>query len=304
MFVISHRNFFFILSGILSMLAIVFVFVYGLTFSIDFTGGSLLEVTYMEARPGKAILEEQLSNLSIGGFSLRETGETGYLLRTRDLTEPERIAALEIFSNQGAIQAGEERFTSIGPTVGAELRNKALMAISLTILAIILYIAFAFRHVSEPISSWKYGIIAVLTLVHDLLIPLGLFALLGSLFAAEIDTLFVVAMLTILGYSVNDKIVVFDRVRENLRLNKELNRRENFDLTVGKSLNQTYGRSINTSLTTVLALLALFFLGPETTQNFSLVLLVGVIAGAYSSIFLAAPFLTVINNLQGKKARA
>ena len=166
-------------------------------------------------------------------------------------------------------------------------------------LAIIFFIAFVFRHVSAPVSSWKYGIIAIIALLHDIIVTIGLFAVLGALVGAEVDILFVMALLAILGYSVNDTIVVFDRVRENLRTNLELNRKEDFELTVGKSLNQTYIRSINTSLTTFFVLITLFMLGPLATQNFALVLLTGVIAGTYSSICLATPLLVAVNDLQG-----
>jgi len=170
----------------------------------------------------------------------------------------------------------------------------------IVVVAIILFIALAFRKVSEPVSSWKYGVIAIIALLHDIIVPVGLFALLGVVVSAEIDVLFVMALLAILGYSVNDTIVVFDRVRENLRTNSELNKKEDFELTVGKSLNQTYTRSINTSLTTLFVLLTLFFLGAPVTQNFALVLLTGVIAGTYSSIFLATPLLVVAERFRKK----
>ena len=146
-----------------------------------------------------------------------------------------------------------------------------------------------------PISSWKYGVAAIIALIHDIIVPTGVFAFLGYILGVEIDILFVMALLAILGYSVNDTIVVFDRVRENLRLNREHGSEESFDLTVGKSLNQTYARSINTSLTTLFVVIALFFFGSEATQDFALVLAIGIIAGTYSSIFLATPLLVAIN---------
>ena len=171
------------------------------------------------------------------------------------------------------------------------MRIKALLAFSIVVVAIVLFIAYVFRHVSKPVSSWKYGVISIIALLHDVIIPVGLFAILGSVVGAEIDVLFIVALLTILGYSVNDTIVVFDRVRENLRENQQLKRKEDFELTVGKSLNQTFARSINTSLTTTLVLLALFFFGGVATQNFALVLIMGIVAGTYSSLCLASPLL-------------
>ncbi|MFQ5688612.1 MAG: protein translocase subunit SecF, partial [Candidatus Scalindua sp.] len=250
--------------------------------------------SYTNERPSKEVLEERLADLDIGGFSIRPTGDDGYILRTKDLTENERVDVLNALSFDGEKNIVQERFNSIGPTIGSELRNKAFVAIGIVIVAIILFVAFVFRKVSQPVSSWKYGIVAIIALIHDVLIPVGIFAFLGYTVGAEIDVLFVMALLAILGYSVNDTIVVFDRVRENLRLNRENNSKEEFELTVGKSLSQTYARSINTSLTTLFVLLTLFFFGSEATQNFALVLATGVIAGTYSSMFLATPLLVSI----------
>ncbi|MCH7529976.1 protein translocase subunit SecF [Patescibacteria group bacterium] len=301
MFVVTYRKIFFILSGIIVGLSFLSVAFFGLQFGIDFTGGAITEVSYPDGRPDKVVLEEQLNPLSVEGYSLRPTGENGYILRTRDLTEEERIIISKALSINGTVQVVEERYNSIGPIIGTELRNKAFFAIAIVVLAIILFIAFVFRKVSEPVSSLKYGLIAIVALLHDIIIPIGMFAVLGVFVGAQVDVLFVMALLAILGYSVNDTIVVFDRVRENLRTNKELNIREDFELTVGKSLNQTYTRSINTSLTTLFVLLTLFFVGAPVTQNFALVLMTGVIAGTYSSIFLAAPLLVTIQRLSEKR---
>ncbi len=289
---------FFILTAVIIGLAIFSIVFFGLNFGTDFTGGAITEVSFPAERPPKEALERQLQNLPIGAFSLRPTGDDGYILRTRDLIEEERIGVLNALSLNNTKEVVQERYNSIGPTIGSELRNKAFVAIGIVVVAIILFVAFVFRKVSHQVSSWKYGIIAIIALIHDVIIPVGIFAFLGYTVGAEIDVLFVMALLAILGYSVNDTIVVFDRVRENLRLNREHGSREDFELTVGKSLNQTYIRSINTSLTTLFMLLALFFIGSEATQNFALVLATGVVAGTYSSIFLATPLLVTI----GKRA--
>ncbi len=298
MLIVKYRKIFFILTGLIIAAAIFSVSFFGLNFGIDFTGGAITEVSYTSERPTKESLEEHLGGLDIGGFSIRETGENGYILRTQDLTEERRVEVLNTLSLGGEREVIQERFNSIGPTIGSELRNKAFVAIGIVVVAIILFVAFVFRKVSQPVSSWKYGIVAIIALIHDVLIPVGIFAFLGYTVGAEIDILFVMALLAILGYSVNDTIVVFDRVRENLRLNRENNSKEEFELTVGKSLSQTYARSINTSLTTLFVLIALFFIGSEATQDFALVLATGVIAGTYSSIFLATPLLVAL----GKKA--
>lgn len=300
MLVIKYRKIFFAIAAVAVVLSIGSIAVFGLTFGIDFTGGAITEVSYPDGRPDKAVVEEQLQALELGGFSLRPTGENGYIFRSTDLTEENRVAVISALSLDGEAELVEERFNSIGPVIGQELRNKAFVAIGIVVIAIILFVAFVFRHVSEPVSSWKYGLIAIVALLHDIIIPVGVFAFLGFLFAAEIDVLFVMALLAILGYSVNDTIVVFDRVRENLRLNKEANRKEDFELTIGKSLNQTYMRSLNTSLTTLFVLLTLFFLGAPVTQNFALVLITGVLAGTYSSIFLATPLLVVVGRNKKK----
>ena len=282
------------------ILSVLSVAVFGLQFGIDFTGGSITEVSYPNGKPEKVELSLRLDALPIGGYSLRETGDEGYILRTRDLTEEERVGVLKTLSLNETNQIVEERFNSIGPVIGVELRNKAFVAIVIVMMAIILFIAFAFRRVSEPVSSWKYGFIAVFALLHDIIVPVGVFAILGQVVSAEVDVLFVMALLAILGYSVNDTIVVFDRVRENLKINRETKTREEFKDVVGKSLNQTYMRSINTSLTTLFVLLSLFFIGSTITQNFALVLLTGVLAGTYSSIFLATPLLVVAEKWKKK----
>jgi preprotein translocase subunit SecF len=221
---------------------------------------------------------------------VQATGENNYLLRTRAISDADKQTLMQALTVSGN-QPKEEQFTTIGPTIGKELRTKAWYAMALVLLAIIAYIAFAFRKVSEPVSSWKYGVIAIITLIHDVIIPVGLFAVLGATRGAEVDSLFIVGLLTVLGISINDTIVVFDRVRENLKVNQETGKKEDFESVVGRSITQTIARSVNTSLTVVIVLLALFFLGPESTRNFALTLTVGMIAGTYSSIFLASPLL-------------
>ncbi|PIT96775.1 protein translocase subunit SecF [Candidatus Campbellbacteria bacterium CG10_big_fil_rev_8_21_14_0_10_35_52] len=306
MFVIKYRKIFFIFTGVIVASAIFSIIFFGLNFGIDFTGGAIAEISYKTADfekekiPSKEELEGQLRNLPIGGFSIRPTEDDSFILRTRNLTEDERMSVIKALSFNGEKDVIQKRFNSIGPVIGSELRNKALVAIGIVIIAIILFIAFVFRKVSEQISSWKYGIVAILALIHDILVPVGIFAFLGYTTAVEIDILFVMALLAILGYSINDTIVVFDRVRENLRFNNENRSKEEFDITVGKSLNQTYMRSINTSLTTLFVLLALFFVGSEATQNFALVLAIGIIAGTYSSIFFATPLLVTVERLSNK----
>lgn len=304
MFVVTYRKIFFALSALFILLSIGAISFWGLNLGIEFTGGSLTEVRYIGDRPGEESVASVLNNLAIGNYSLRSTGESVYLLRSRDLSDAEQTAVVDALSLYGQAPLTVERLSSIGPTLGNELRMKAMVALSAVILAIVLYIAYTFRHVSKPVASWKYGVIAILALIHNIILPLGLFAVLGKFFGSEIDVLFVVALLTILGSSVNDTIVVFDRVRENLKDLQQLRSHEDFELTVGKSLKQTYMRSINISIAILLVLLALFFLGASTTQDFSLALLVGIIAGTYSSIFLATPLLVTVEKWQNRATKA
>lgn len=294
----KNLKYFFILPAVLTVLAIVALAVWGLKPSIDLVGGSLLQVTYPDGRPTVEQIEASIKPLGLGEVRIQPAGQSGYIMRQRDLTEAEHQGLVKALGTLRTVN--EDEYTSIGPSLGSELLTKAWIAIALVVLLIIAFIAFAFRGVSKPVASWKYGVIAIVTLAHDILIPTGLFALLGATHGAEVDALFIVGLLTILGISINDTIVIFDRIRENLRLNEEHHRREGFDHVVGKSISQTVARSINTSLTVVIVLAALYFLGPAATQNFALTLIVGMVAGTYSSIFLAAPLLVVWEKWQKK----
>jgi preprotein translocase subunit SecF len=305
MWVIKNRKIFYSLSVLVIGFSVFAILFWGIRFGIDFTGGSLLEVNYTEVRPDKEVVEQFIAiadesqNLGLGDFSLRQTGESGYILKTADIDDETKNILMENFSVGGSVE--EVRFNTIGPVLGSELKSKALLAIFAVVLAIVFFIAYAFRHVSRPVSSWKYGFVAILAFLHDVLIPVGLFAVLGQFGGIEVDTLFVVAILVVLGYSINDTIVVFDRIRENLQSYPDKKRDGVFDDVVGKSLKQTFARSINTSLTTLIALLAIYFIGGESTRYFSLALVAGVVAGTYSSIFFAAPMLVTLHKIQKKK---
>ena len=291
MFIVKYRRIFFGITGAIVLASLISLFVYGLPLGTDFTGGTLVQMTYAEGRPAPAVLQESLNTAGFKGYSLREANTNDYILRAGNLTNEERTDLPNVLSVGGKNPVTINTLTEVGPTIGLELRNKALLALALVLLCILLFIAFAFRKVSMPVSSWIYGFIALITLVHDVIVPVGFYAALGYFLGAQVDTLFVTAILTVLGFSIHDTIVVFDRVRENLRVNQEHGRREDFEETAGRSLRQTFVRSINTSLTVLITLLALFFLGPESTKDFALTLLVGIIAGTYSSIFLATPLL-------------
>ncbi len=293
MFVIKYKKIFVFISIVLVALSVASIAYFGLKFGIDFKGGSLMEVTYKTARPDQKAIETSLAPLSFGEIIIQPEGTDGYSIKTRSVNETERSAMLTAL---GA-NAEEKSFTSIGPSVGAELARKSIISFILVSLGIIFFIAFSFRKVSKPISSWKYGLIAIVTLIHDILIPVGVFVVLSHLYHVEIDTLFVVAILTILGLSVSDTIVVFDRIRENIRTGHS----KTFEETVGNSLSQVYTRSIATSFTVIVVLLALVFFGPTSTKVFAMMLCAGMFFGTYSSIFLASPLLVLVNDLKKNK---
>lgn len=301
MFIVNYRKIFFGISTVLFIGAIVAFFVFGFNLGIDFKGGSILEVSYDNQRPAIETVKTELDNLNLGTYVLTPSGTSRFILKTREISVPEKSQIMSVLSNDPTNPAKEERFNSIGPVVGNELKNKAFVAIALVILCIVLFITFAFRKVSQPVASWKYGLATIIALAHDVFIPAGFFVVWTHFYGGEIDLLFVSAILAILGYSVHDTIVVFDRVREHLRVNQSSGIKETFNETVGKSVTETFGRSINTSLTIFFALVALYFIGGETTRDFALVLLVGIIAGTYSSIFIASPLLVTLNSNKANK---
>ncbi|OHA83957.1 MAG: protein-export membrane protein SecF [Candidatus Yonathbacteria bacterium RIFCSPLOWO2_01_FULL_47_33b] len=291
MFIVKYRKFFFALSALVIGLSFFAMLTKGFNAGIDFKGGSIIEVSY-EARPDFENLKQALDGAGFADARVQMAGDKDVMVKTRSLSEADRQALTTALSLGGTLQMEEKRFSSIGPTIGKELRSKAWLAIVMVILGIVLFIAYAFRHVSEPISSWKYGAITTFTLLHDIIVPAGVFVWLGK----EVDTLFVVALLSIMGVSVHDTIVVFDRIRENLKLKIS----NDFMTTVGTSLRQTFTRSINTSLTVMIVLATLFFFGPASTKDFSLILWIGIAIGTYSSVFIASPLLVELEKRQNR----
>ncbi|MDB5189223.1 MAG: Preprotein translocase subunit SecF [Parcubacteria group bacterium] len=294
MFVVRHRSFFFWFTGLLlvgSIAALVFI---PPTLSIEFTGGSIVEIGYTNQRPSHEELVARVASLHFGEPSVRESGTNGVIVRTHTLSPEDHVALIAALSNNGTDAVTELRSNSIGPTLGNELATKALYAIGAVALAIMLYIAFVFRKVPKPVPAWGYGITAVAMLAIDIIVPSGFFAIYAYFTGAQVDTLFAIALLALLGYCINDVIVIFDRVREHLSRNEKSGQHQAFEEVVGRSITETIGRSINTALTVALALLALIVVGSETTRTFALVMLVGVVAGTFSSICRSAPLLIPI----------
>lgn len=283
--IIQHRRIFYAISGTLFLASILALIIWGLRFGIDFTGGSLLQIEYKIQRPSNSQIEQNLADLKLGAVNIQPVGTSNVILRMKDIDEETHQKILTALGGQAAID--EKSFESVGPVIGQELKSRAIYAIITVLIMIIAYIAWAFRKVTKPVASWRYGVAAVVALFHDVIIPTGFFSALGHFFGIEVGLLFVTALLTILGFSVHDTIVVFDRIRENLRKGVA----KDFDTTAEVSVNQTLGRSINTSLVVLLTMLAIFIFGGESTKYFSLVLIVGLFFGTYSSIFIASTLL-------------
>jgi len=317
MWVVNNRKIFYTISGLLVLASILSLVIWGVKPGIDFTGGTLVEVQYPHGRPPQVDITQALSKID-AGVSVRSSGSDEYIVRMKPVDQSQKSSVMNAlnltYANNTPLVASTtgnfaststtsvsvatvKTFDSIGPVLGAEALRKSYVSIILVIIGIVLFITFAFRKVSEPVSSWKYGLTAIIALIHDVIIPVGVFSVLGHFFGYEVDTLFVTALLVILGFSVHDTIVVFDRVRENLRLSAA---KKPFGEVVGQSISQTFTRSINTSLTTLIALVVLYILGGSTTEHFALALIVGIAAGTYSSIFIGSPLLVTIEKW-GKK---
>ncbi len=325
----KHRKAWYLLSALLLLISALGVLIFGIRPGIDFTGGTLLEISYTQERPETSQIADTLKSQGIDSAQIQSIGERGYLLRFVNIEEEQHRAIIQALREQigddgsasnidsqevpglGTIELGlapsgsdsanrliEERFETIGPVIGKELKNKSILAIVVVLIAMMLYIAWAFRKVSWPVQSWKYGLVAMVTLFHDVFIMFGVYAILAHIYGWELNVAFIAAILTVLGYSVNDTIVIFDRIRENL-----LKRGGAFEETVNNSLNQTLSRSMITSFTTMLVLVAILVVGSTAIQSFVAALTIGIVAGAYSSIFIASPLLITIHERSQKSAK-
>lgn len=306
---VKYRKIYYIFSGLLILLSIASIAFFGLKLGIDFTGGSILEIEYLSDRPSNSEIQEKLSGLDLGSLYIQPTGEKGVILRMKDIDETTHRAVVEKLGETGqnletpegveietSSAAKELRFESIGPVIGKELRQKTKIVVVLALLAMGMYIALAFRRVQRPLKSWQYGIATIIALFHDIIIPLGILAVLGKFYSVEISISIVTALLTVVGSSINNTVVVFDRIRENLIRSGGF-----FEEIVDRSLNQTLSRQINTSLAVLIGLFCILFFGGETLRYFSLTLILGIVVGAYSSFFIAGPILVSWFKLREKK---
>jgi preprotein translocase subunit SecF len=289
--IIGKKTLYFIISGIIIIPGLISLILWGLKPSIDFTGGTLLEYQILDTgKPvTKELLKSVISKQGVEVGSIIESGNHSYVLRLKPIAtgknkEIQKAVETEI---KGKVQ--ETRYETVGPTVGVETTVNAFKAVLVASLFIIFYIAWSFRQIPKPYTSIAFGMCAVIALVHDVLVVVGLFSIFGHVWGIEVDSLFITAVLTIMGFSVHDTIVVFDRIRENLRKMPGTS----FAEVANYSMNQTLVRSLSTSLTVLLTILALVLFGGESIRWFAVALLVGIISGTYSSIFNAAPLLVL-----------
>ena len=283
---IKNRKIFYIISGILIISSIFVISFWGLKWGVDFKGGSLWEISVPNSLTVKDKIADYLQGSSVGQTTVQVTGEGNLIFRFSSISEEKHQQLLQDLKRQFP-DLEEKRFESIGPVIGKELTRKMVWAFLLVVLGILLYLSFSFSQSFHNIPSYKYSLLAILCLVHDTLIVVAVFAVLGRFLNWEVNSDFIVAILTVLGYSVHDTIVVYNKVRENLRLFSK----EPLDVIINKSIRQTLIRSINTSLTTIFPLIALFLMGPHSIKALVLAMVVGVIAGTYSSLALATSLL-------------
>jgi len=299
--IVGKRKIWFMISILLVLPGTIALFVWGLKPGIDFTGGQELEVS---GQTTQSQLHDIVAKVGVKDITVTTSGNDRLLVRYSDQGLDKELGDSQQIRQNIKVLLGQQNltetsFSSVGPAVSRDITRSAILGVAMASLAILLYIAFAFRNTPPPVSPWSFGATAIIALLHDALFVLGIFAILGHFFGVQVDALFVTAILTVIGFSVHDTIVVYDRIRENLR---RLN--QPFEEVVNISINETLARSLNTSITVIIVLLAFYLFGGESIKYFILALLIGIISGTYSSIFNASPLLVVYNNWKIKKAKA
>jgi len=285
----SHRKLWFSISGLLVSASIVATLIFGFHLGLDFTGGARWTVAFHENPMERELVEDFFSSLEnlTQEPQIQTTAEDHFLITIESMSD-EKIQEIsdKMYEEVGAFD--QISYRKVDSVIGQSFQKKAISAILIALVGIILFVAFAFRRIPKAINPWRFGAVAIIALFHDILIILGIFVILGSFYNVELDLAFITALLATLGFSVNDTIVILDRVRENIRLQKVT---ETFEDTIEKSIQETLLRSLNTSVSTLIPLFALLFFGAESIFYFVLALTLGIIVGTYSSIFLAAPLL-------------
>ncbi|MCX6808200.1 MAG: protein translocase subunit SecF [Candidatus Berkelbacteria bacterium] len=295
--IIKNSWIWFTFSITLAVISIIAICVFGLRIGIDYKGGTSIEFTAASAdrvNLAKSVLDDSKYN----GYQIKESGNNSVIIKMPTLSNDQHK---DLNTKMTALMPdyNETQYDTVGPIIGQDLTNKSIFAVILASLGIIIFVAFAFRKVPKPLSSWKFGMCAVIALIHDLLITTGFVAILGHFFIwMEVDALFITALLTIMGFSVHDTIVVYDRLRENFIKNPH----QDIEISAEESINQTIVRSINTSMTTVLVLIALLIFGSSSIRHFIITLVFGILIGTYSSIFNATPLLVLWQKKSWKKS--
>lgn len=284
---IKYKNIFLVLTLVLVAGSVAAIGFYGLKPGIEFTGGSVAQIEYKDNRPANDVIGQSIADLKLKDVSIYATGDKGVTIRTENLDVAAHNQLLEKLKATGSFE--EKSFEAIGPVVGKELTSKMTVLVLISLLAMLVYIAIAFRNVPGPVTSWQYGVASFLILCHDVLVPLGIFALLGAFYGVQITIPIITALLTVVGYAINNVIVVYDRIRENLLRDRKASFAEISD----RAINQTLSRQINTSVATLLPVFALYFWGGASLKYFALALILGIVTGTYSSVFLASQILVI-----------
>ncbi|HEX7557264.1 MAG TPA: protein translocase subunit SecF [Leptolinea sp.] len=285
--IIKHRYLYFLISLIVIIPGIIALAIWGLPWAIDFTGGSMLEVKFEAGKaPQPAAIIKVYQDLKIADPQVQTSDQDVVIIRSKFISEEVKDQVVAELGKRFNSKIDISRFDTVGPSVGSEVTSRAGMTIGFAAIGILAYITWAFRKIPQ---SYRYGTAAIIAMIHDILVVVGIEALFGHFLGWEVDSLFLTALLTVIGFSVHDTVVVFDRIRENSQVHRNLT----YERIVNHSLVQTLGRSLKTQFTVMLTLLALVLFGGVTIFHFSIILLVGIFSGTYSSIFNAAPILVV-----------
>ncbi len=282
--IVGKRFRFFLISGAIILIAIISLVTFGLKPGIEFSSGAIVTVSF-EQEVDQDDLEQELASLGYDNALIQRTGGGDFLIRTHELTSGDKTNLEDALADKFG-HLSETEFNSVSPMIAAETTRNAAIAIAVAAVGILLYITWAFRRMPKP---FHYGTCAIIALLHDALVALGVFSILGGILGWEINLMFITGILAVIGYSVNNTVVVFDRIRENLR--KDV--RVDFEVVVNNSLVETLSRSLNTSLTTLFVVLALLLFVGASIQNFAVVLLIGIITGTFSSLCIAPQLLVV-----------